>query len=366
MVGSAKMVDRTVRNGWARNLQRSASVDCPCQAEEVDVTILICTYNRASLLGPTLDSLARIEAPGVGWDVLVVDNNSTDDTRSVVERRQAVYPVPLLYRFEPRQGKSHALNTGIEQAAGGVIAFTDDDVRVPPGWLEAAVRPLLDANEFAYTGGPVIPLWERLPPRWLDPAGNLGGTIAVKNHGGNMFVFEEERKTPLGVNMAVRREWFAKVGGFNPQFGRRGNSLLGQEQAEFFYRSRAAGGRGLYVPRMVLEHHVPGVRLTHSYFRRWWYWKGISQARLHRLHGRTELGLDLSRVRRSFGVPLFIIRALITDAAGAIRLWATGQAAKAVEREMMMWYAAGYAIEQVWPGVDREGGRADVQARRKT
>lgn len=312
-------------------------------------TILICTYSRASLLGSTLDSLAGLQGHGISWEVLVVDNNSTDETRAVVESRQAAYPVPLRYCFEPRQGKSNALNTGIDAAAGRVIVFTDDDVRVPPGWLDAAVRPLLGAGEFDYTGGPVIPLWERSPPAWLDPTGNLGGTIAVKHHGDQAFVFEQERKTPLGVNMAVRRELFARVGGFNPRFGRTGTSLLGQEQAEFFYRSRAAGSRGLYVPAMRLEHHVPAARLTHSYFRRWWYWKGISQARLHRLHGTTEMGLELSHVRRAFGVPLFIVRGLVTDAAASLRLAAGGQLPAAVEREMMVWYAAGYAVEQIWP-----------------
>jgi glucosyl-dolichyl phosphate glucuronosyltransferase len=105
----------------------------------VDATILICTYNRAALLGPTLDSIAALRATGRTWDVLVVDNNSTDDTRAVVQQRQAGYPVPLRYLFEGRQGKSYALNTGLSHAAGRIIAFTDDDVRVPDGWLEAAL-----------------------------------------------------------------------------------------------------------------------------------------------------------------------------------------------------------------------------------
>ena len=134
---------------------------------------------------------------------------------------------------------------------------------------------------------------------WLDEQGNLGGTIAVKDHGSTAFIFEDEKKTPLGVNMAVRRSLVERIGGFRPDLGRSGKSLLGQEQAEFFYRSRQAGAKGLYVPAMVLEHQVPAARLTWSYFRRWWYWKGVSHARLHRIHNQTELGRSLSAAPRA-------------------------------------------------------------------
>lgn len=313
----------------------------------MDATILICTYNRADLLGPTLDSIARLRAPGRAWDVLVVDNNSADGTRAVVESRQSAYPVPLRYLFEGRQGKSWALNTGLAASTGAVVAFTDDDVHVPEGWLEAALEPLDHRRGISYTGGPVEPMWETPPPRWLAPAGNLGGTIAVKDHGQVPFVFEEHRKTPLGVNMAVRRELFEAIGGFRPDLGRRGKSLLGQEQAEFFHRSRAAGAIGLYVPEMVLRHYVPASRLTLSYFRRWWFWKGISQARLHRIHHETELGLDLSKVPRVLGVPRYMFRSMVSEGAAALMALTRGQRATAVEHEMMMWYAVGYAVDQI-------------------
>ena len=312
----------------------------------VDATILICTYNRASYLAETLDSIAALDAPAsLVWDVLVVDNNSSDDTRAVVERRALSFPVRLGYLFEGTQGKSSALNAGMRAAAARVIVFTDDDVRVPRGWLQAAIGPLFEREDIDYTGGPVKPIWGGGKPVWLDEKGNLGGTIAVKDHGPAPFVFEERRKTPLGVNMAVRRALIERIGGFRPDLGRRGKSLLGQEQAEFFYRSRESGARGLYVPDMILEHHVPASRLTRSYFRRWWYWKGVSHARLHRLHGRTELGLDLGKVPRLLGVPRFIFGTI----AGSLRDWLgallKGNRATRAERAMMIAYAIGYIRE---------------------
>ena len=313
-----------------------------------DATVLICTYNRAPYLAETLDTLAATPRdPGFSWNVLVVDNNSTDETRAVVEARIARFPVPLRYAFEGRQGKSNALNSGMAAVAARIIVFTDDDVRVEPGWLAASVRPLLERADIDYTGGPVRPIWGAPRPRWLDERGNLGGTIAVKDHGPAPFVFEDERKTPLGVNMAVRRSLIERIGGFRPDLGRNGKALLGQEQAEFFYRSRKAGARGLYVPAMVLDHVVPASRLTRSYFRRWWYWKGVSHARVHELHGRTELGLDLNRIPRVLGVPRYIFGNIVRSALDWARAWFPPDAARRAEHWLSLMYYAGYCRE-IW------------------
>lgn len=313
-----------------------------------DATILICTYNRARFLADTLDSLARLPAdPGFSWDVLVVDNKSTDDTRAVVQGRAARFPVPLRYLFESRQGKSNALNSGMSAAPSTVIVFTDDDVEVAPQWLGAGVRPLLERDDIDYTGGPVRPIWTAARPAWLDEKGNLGGTIAVKDHGAEPFIFEDRRKTPLGVNMAVRRRLIERIGGFRPDLGRNGNALLGQEQAEFFYRSRKAGARGLYVPAMVLDHVVPAARLTRTYFRRWWYWKGISHARVHRIHGSTELDIDLERTLRVAGIPRFIFGSIVRNAKAWGRAWLTRDRARRAECWLALVYCAGYCRE-IW------------------
>src|SRR5687767_13611834 len=163
-----------------------------------DATILIATYNRATLLGETLDSLRRLKvSPGRQWEILVVDNNSTDGTRAVVERHAADFPVPLRYLFEARQGRSSALNAGIAASDGEVIAMTDDDVIVDERWLDAACDVLLggrraeDGGAIAYAGGPVEPIWEIDPPAWLDlTRGDLWGTIAIQDHGDRAFVYE--------------------------------------------------------------------------------------------------------------------------------------------------------------------------------
>jgi glycosyltransferase involved in cell wall biosynthesis len=315
----------------------------PFPPPSFDATVLICTFNRAGRLCETLDTLAATKADGLRWNVIVVDNNSSDTTREVVTSRIPRYPVELRYLFEPRQGKSNALNTGLAGTDATIVVFTDDDVRVSEGWLAAACRPMLDDPRIDYTGGPVRPIWERPCPRWLDRArSDLWGTLAILDHGPEPFVFEDRRRVPLGANMAVRRSLIDRIGGFDPGLGRRGSSLLGQEQAEFFCRSRAAGARGLYVPAMLLHHHVPATRLTRSYFRRWWYWKGVSRSRLEQLHPVTELGVDLSRVVRLGGIPRFMVGTAARDAAGWVAALISWDAVGRMRRETMLCYFAGY------------------------
>ena len=310
-------------------------------------TVLICTYNRADLLADSLASLRRIRTTRP-WTIVVVDNNSTDGTRRLVERHVPLMPVPLRYLFEAKQGKSYALNLGLAQSTADLIVFTDDDVRVGPGWLDAACEPLDTDPAIDYTGGPVRPLWGAPPPPWVDLArSELWGTLAILDYGPEPFVFEEKRRVPLGVNMAVRRSLVARIGGFNPKLGRRAGSLLGQEQAEFFSRARLAGARGLYVPAMELHHHVPASRLTKTYFRRWWYWKGIARARVDAMHQRTELGLDLSQVPYIARVPRFVWGLGPRAALGWTRARASGDVRSAARHEMECVYTLGY-IRACW------------------
>ena len=283
------------------------------------------------------------------WEVLVVDNRSTDDTAEVVRARQSTYPVPLRYMVEEKQGKSYALNTGLAATNSMFVLFTDDDVRVDERWLETAIEPMLADASIDYTGGPVEPIWEGPPPRWLDMnRAELSGAIAIVNYGPESFVFEDQGRIPIGANMAIRRSILNDVGGFDPGLGRRGTSLLGQEQAEFFCRTREHGIRGFYVPDMLIHHHVPRRRLSRRYFRRWWLWKGISRARLHRVHPLAD-GVAVQDVKRIGGVPLFTLGEFCRHAVRCASSVARRDVGSAVEHEMMVAYYAGYAWED-WRG----------------
>lgn len=315
----------------------------------MDVTILICTFNRQRLLASTLDSLAAMHVPtDIRWNVVVVDNNSTDGTRAEVERRVSAFPAPLHWILESRQGKAHALNTGLAASEAEVVVFTDDDVNVAPDWLAQAIRPLITRPDIDYTGGPVLPAWQTSPPGWINGnRGVLWGPIALLDYGTDPFIFEERRRIPMGVNMAVRRELIDRVGGFHPGLERKGASLMGQGQAEFFFRTRRAGARGWYVPEMRLRHHVPAERLTRQYYRRWWYWKGVARARMQDLHPVSELGVDLRAVPLLVGLPRFLWGGALRDAVAWVRAAVVGDAVSNAEREMMLAFFAGYLLERV-------------------
>jgi glycosyltransferase involved in cell wall biosynthesis len=315
-----------------------------------DVAILVCTRDRCRLLCETLASIAQLVIPA-GWrcEVLVVDNDSTDETRATVFACAAGYPLPLRYVHEPALGKSNAMNAGIAASYATVFACTDDDVAVSPEWLQAGCEPLLTGSgEFAYTGGPVRPIWDGQCPDWLPSnASDLWGTIAILDYGTRPFVFEDEAKVPLGANFAIRRDLIERIGGFVPTLGRTtSRTLLGQELPELFRRARAAGTRGRYVPSMEVFHHIPAERLTTSYFRRWWFGKGISRARLDRIHPITELGVDLRTTSHLAGVPRFMIGDAGRDLWKWLRARGRGAFPERIRLETRLAYFLGYALER--------------------
>ena len=312
----------------------------------LDASVLIATFNRAPLLDETLQSLACVQTSRArSWEVIIVDNNSTDATREVVERHQAGFPVALTYLLETQQGRSSALNRGIAAARGRLLAFTDDDVRVESGWLEAACAHLLDGDAaIGYAGGPVRPIWGAPPPRWLDlTRSDLWGTIAIQDHGAAVLNYETARKVPLGANMAVKADVFDRAGGFRADLGRAGGRvLLGQEVPEWLHRVRRAGYTGLYVPGMEVHHHIPASRLTTRYFRRWWFGKGVSRAAMDEVQPVTELGVDLRRTPHILGVPRFMYGTLLRDVAGLLKEVAARRPEAAFRHQMMIAFFAGY------------------------
>jgi len=285
----------------------------------VDLSIVIATYNRASDLRATLSSLADLR-PACSWETIVVDNNSTDGTRDAVEEMSARFPVPLRYYLERQQGRSPALNAGIRAAAGSIIVTTDDDVRVDADWLDR-ISDALNHLGCDYVGGRVLPLWQAPPPRWLSQRGGRHwAVIALLDYGDRPIEFGA--RVPLGVNMAFRRSAFDRAGLFDPDTGRKAGTLLGQEVREWCIRARAAGLRGFYVPEMAVRHVIPAARLKKAYFRRWFYWRGISRAMLYERAGLDmeapeRTALDVRTVPHVLGVPRYLYR----KALASVRDW---------------------------------------------
>jgi glucosyl-dolichyl phosphate glucuronosyltransferase len=244
----------------------------------IKISLILCTYNRCQSLARPLESVAASTLPGsVNWEILVVDNNSHDQTRHVIEDFCRRYPGRFRYLFEPNQGLSHARNAGIVEARGEIIAFTDDDVTVDPVWLQNLTAPL-QGSQFAGAGGRIRAGHDFLPPRWMAISGpfNLGASLAQFDLGDQECVLD---KAPYGANMAFRKIMFEKYGGFRTDLGRRGKSLIGNEDTEFCERLMAAGERLCYVPSAVVNHPVYQERLKKKYFRSYWFAHGRSMTR---------------------------------------------------------------------------------------
>src|SRR5688572_28206536 len=321
----------------------------PAPASELDgmrFSIIIPTHNRADELRNTIRSIAQLTVDG-GWELLVVDNKSTDHTRAVVEEEAQSFPAPLHYIFEGEQGRYAALNTGIRAARGAIIATTDDDARVEPDWLTQA-EAALEAQRGDYVGGKVLPIWKGSRPAWLPHRpGPHWAVLALQDHGDHPREFGVDGLPwPLGINTAAKREAYERIDLFDNRLGRKAGTLRNQAQREWHLRARAAGLRGFYVPDMVVHHVVEPERLRKRYFRRWFYWHGISRAILFAKLGvdmdsPDNSQLDYSKVPQLAGVPRYMYRTLVTHVKDMIIAQFRRDPVAAFEHELWLFFFAG-------------------------
>jgi glycosyltransferase involved in cell wall biosynthesis len=242
------------------------------------ISVVICTYNRAKSLATTLDSLAAQQMPdAAAWEAIVVDNNSTDQTREVAESYCRRHPGLFRYVFEGQQGLSRARNAGIRAAQGEIVVFTDDDIIAEPTWLNNLTAPLA-GSEWAGGGGRVVPPQDLKLPEWLTVGGEkdlVGALLPIFDLGNEAG---EMKRPPYGANMAFRKNMFEKYGTFRVDLGHCGGKLVSGEDVDFGNRLIAAGERLRYEPSAVVHHPVPEERLTKRYFRAWWF--GFGQTRI--------------------------------------------------------------------------------------
>ena len=213
------------------------------------ISICICTYNRSESLQRTLDSLAgqkHIDAT----EVLVVDNNCTDQTANVVDAFRE--RLTIRRARENRQGLAYARNRAVADFRGDVLLFTDDDVRFEPGWLTGYRDAIHRFPGADYFGGRILPDWGHMKPRWLgdEPLPLIDGVLVWFDHGAETRAFENAEPPPFGASFAIRRRLFNKIGMFRVDLGTGGSGLGRGEETEFLMRaqrSRSAGrlcGRG--------------------------------------------------------------------------------------------------------------------------
>lgn len=251
----------------------------------MDISVVLPTYNRAASLQVTLESFSALRIPpALAWELLIVDNNSNDGTAAVIRSFIQRMGPRVRYIFEGQQGRSAALNAGIAQANGAVIAFTDDDVILDPDWL-AQVHHAFEDRSVSAVAGRILPLWKHPKPPWLE----MDGQQAVVN-----FDLGDEaqdiRIAPMGANSAFRKEIFSRYGTFRLDLGVRGSKhTITCDDTEFGGRLMAAGERIVYCPTAIIHHPVDPERTTKKYFLTWYYYLGVS---LTRTDGPLNVGVS--------------------------------------------------------------------------
>lgn len=264
------------------------------------VSVIVCTYNRCANLPGCIERLGRQDGvKDLAWETVVVDNNSTDDTKRTVEELQRRHPrLRLRYVFESEQGLSAARNGGIRATTGPYYLFIDDDIRVSPGWLKAMTEALRD-NDADAVGGRIHLEHPEDLPKWIRP--DMYGFLGFQDFGDRPRRLDGRKEFPFGGNMGFHRRILDQVGQFDTAYGRKGagkkrEELLKGEETVYFHRLADQGGRIVYAPGGLVYHRFEPFQAEKRYFRTIHYNQGLLQG-LHddRPHGR-----------RLFGVPRFV------------------------------------------------------------
>lgn len=260
------------------------------------ISAIICTHNRDKYLGAAIDSLLVQEfAPG--FEIIIVDNGSTDNTRTVVESRLG--DSRLKYVFEPVLGLSVARNTGAKTASGEILAYLDDDAIASVGWLQALYTAYQQNPKLAIAGGKVTLIYPEgvQPPRWLSTG--LAGNLGAYDLGDEFVNIQNPGLTPRGLNYSIRRSFLEQIGGFDPKLGRVGKNLLSNEELQMTELALKNGWQVAYIPTALVAHNVAPERLHPAWFLSRGWWQGISECYREQLAGRAGI-IQLSRGAERF------------------------------------------------------------------
>ncbi|MEW6072740.1 MAG: glycosyltransferase family 2 protein [Planctomycetota bacterium] len=292
-------------------------------------SVVLCTRNRAASLAAACRVLLAMDHPPERWELLVVDNASTDDTLEVARVVARAHPGRVRVIEERRLGLSAARNAAVGASEAELLAFLDDDAEPVPGWL-ASLEAALGRDGVWAAGGPVIPVFAGELPDWF--AGRFLPYLSVWDRGDECVPLAYN-DYPRGTNIAFRRDVFARFGPFSLRLGRRGRSLRSGEEIELCLRIERHGGQVLYVPGAAVRHATPLARLTPSWMARRFQAQGRSEAIIDWRHAglrglrhglrRAARHALAARVERRFGRPAAVLarcqrRALLGYARGLV------------------------------------------------
>jgi glycosyltransferase involved in cell wall biosynthesis len=302
----------------------------------VRITVAVITFNRSRFLRETLAGLARQDMPAGEWELLVIDNNSTDDTVQVVAAFAASRPAPR-HILETRQGLDHGRNRAVAEARGEIVVLVDDDILVGGDWLARLAEPFFSpaGGRIGVVGGEVVPVFPDGLPRWLERAHR---PLGFRPDAGPL----PPGQSPMGDNFAFPKAVLDRLGGFDTTLDRRGPALFGGGDTEMIRRVRKAGLEVWFAPAAAVRHQMPAERLTMAYALRHAFDSARSRivdgVRERRMAGRAALPFLLSRAA---GAALKLLGYLLAMVLAA----AAFQGAAAKRARVRAWRSCGYLYQ---------------------
>jgi glycosyltransferase involved in cell wall biosynthesis len=233
----------------------------------MNITVAICTWNRCQLLYQALEHMTFLRIPSaLNWELLVVNNDCSDATDSVLTEFES--RLPLKVSYEPQVGLSHARNRAIQDARGAHIIWTDDDVLVHENWLSAYAQAFTQHPQAAFYGGPVRPYFRTTPPDWLTDSWSLvGDRYGMCDWGSLPFAIKDSRRLPIGANFAIQTSCLRSYS-FDPRLGHRRHLRIACEEIQLFEQLLDHGLEGWWVPDARVQHQIGPDRMTIAYLRK--------------------------------------------------------------------------------------------------
>lgn len=232
------------------------------------VSLIVPTYNRAGYLNKSLETFAKQSLDKNSYEIILVDNNSSDDTKKVFDRFSKRFPGNnWVYYFEPKQGLHYARNRGLLLSKGEIVVFGDDDIEASSQWLESLLLSFDKDEKIGIVGGPITPLWDNKPPDWVYDYGtdDYNGVFAILNYGSKSFDLQSEEV--FGCNFAIRRKLAIEINGSGPDtFPNHMIHYSGNGESAMIERAKDRGYKVFYEHIASVKHYCPVERCTMDYF----------------------------------------------------------------------------------------------------
>lgn len=284
------------------------------------VSIIIPTFNRSDMLEFTLPRIVELTHTYKQLEIILVDNNSSDNTKAVADR----YVEKIHYEFVAKQGKNNALNRAIDIARGEILVFIDDDVTPAPKWLDEIIRSCEEWPEHHIFGGKVLPKFPADTPDWVMSGDFAPFVFAIHDLPQNEGPYQDDA-TPSGPNCWIRKRLFDNNVRYDGNIGPKGTGRVSGSELEFFTRMKTQGIEPVYIPAAEVQHNIQKFQTTIKYLLKRSYASGMGYAYIYGFSG----------VSKIFGIPRYLFLQIIVNTLNGIWQFLTCNKKKSMETFMV-------------------------------